>query len=172
MTIAEFMKLVAICRVGRSAASDASRYVLAQSGAPVTMSSTDVQTLLASTIVPGGRLSEHGALCITCLWSFSQSANAKRMFVSFGGQTVLGTNQNAAPSASLQTTHIIRNRGVLNRQVTTATGNAGIGISQGGATVLSVDTSRDASIDFYASLADPKDTVTLEGYTVEVLNPC
>ncbi|WP_176039519.1 hypothetical protein [Burkholderia stabilis] len=171
MTLSEFKKFLAICRMGRVEGDAPSSYVLAQSGAPVTVSGTVAQTTLASVIVPAGRLSEHGVLRITALWSFSYSANAKRIFISFGGQTLLGTNQSAAQAASLQTIQIVRNRGVLDRQVSTATGNAGIGVSQGASTTLSVDTSHDATIEFSASLADPSDFVTFEGYSVEVMNP-
>ncbi|MDN7430518.1 hypothetical protein [Burkholderia sp. AU45388] len=171
MTLAEFKKYLAICRIGGGGAGQPSSYVHAQSGASVVVSGVSEKTLLASIPVAGGVLGEHGAFRITALWSFTRSTNDKRMIIEYGGYTVLATNQNIPSYASVQVITIVRNRGVLNRQITTATGNAGIGGSQGEVTALGVDTAKENAIEFYASVADANDSVSLEGYTIEVLNP-
>ncbi|WP_213768996.1 hypothetical protein [Caballeronia sp. dw_19] len=143
--------------------------VLAQSYAPIRMSGTTVETVLATVIVPGGAMGPNGSVRVTSLWSFNNTANAKSLFIRLAGnqlRTAPGTN-----FASRSDVFSVQNRGTLASQVSPSSASGPYGTSSGLVTTLSLDTSIDQPITFAGLLTVASEWMTLEGYTVELLNP-
>lgn len=143
--------------------------ILAQSAVPASVTGTTSETTLASITVPGGALSKQGSIRLIPLLSYTNNANSKSIKVYFGG--VLIYSSTATASASLWFQRCIRNRNALNSQVTESTSNGGPGTSGVAPTYLTVDTTQNQALTITGTLAATGDTITLEGYTVEILNP-
>ncbi|WP_334004325.1 hypothetical protein [Burkholderia cepacia] len=174
MNLGSFKVLLELCGYpqsgpGNGGAGSRGVSVVAQSAVAQTVTGTTNQTVLASVTIPAGSVSPNGVVRITPLFTFTNNANVKNLSITFGGATVLNTNQTNA--AALQSLHLVRNRGVLNSQVMMSAGSAGIGPSTGLAAASAVDTSQAVALVFSGTLANASDSITLEGYTVEVLNP-
>lgn len=134
-------------------------YVLAASGVAVPHTGTAVETPLATIELPGMAMGRNGQLRITTSWQFTNSANNKTLSWKLGGSTLLTTNRTSQIREPGQMT--IWNRGaeddqliIYNTTVTTTTG---------------VDTSIDQLLTLTATLAVPAETITLEGYLVELM---
>ncbi|MCW5141070.1 hypothetical protein [Burkholderia cenocepacia] len=173
MTLGEFVKWLALCGLkpgsGGGSGAGAAR-VIAQHSVPASVTGTTDTTTLATIAIPGGTLHESGALRVTTLWSYTNSANAKVLQVQFGGSVFLNQSQTATSSSQAQT--IVRNRGAANSQVGFAAAAANQYSSSGAAVVVAaVDTTKDQQLVLTARLANVAETITLESYTVEVLNP-
>jgi hypothetical protein len=142
--------------------------ILAQSGVAVSVTGTLAETTLASVTIPGGLMGPNGSLRITLLWSNTNNANAKTVQVKIDGQIVSSANQ--ANNASYQHLVIVHNRGSQSAQVMMRSSQVG-GLAQNstGTTVTAIDTSIDKVITFTGTLGVAGDTITLEGYTVEIL---
>lgn len=140
--------------------------ILAQSGAPSSVTGTATETTLASITIPGGMLGANGMLKITPVFSATNNVNTKTMRVRFAGNSLVA--QGAASFASAQLMAQIRNRNSLSSQGTFNALN-GFGTSASSFSASAVDTSVDQVVTITGTLAVTTDTLTLEGYTVEVL---
>lgn len=138
--------------------------VLAQSAVATTVTGTTAETVLASVIVPGGLVGPNGSLRITPIWSSTNNGNAKTGSVKFGGVSHAAHALASALSAGSMFT--IRNRGVLNSQITY--GGAPGTVQTVSNTTSSIDTSVDQVLQITGTLATGTDSLTLEGYTVEL----
>lgn len=149
-----------------------------QSGASASVTGTTSETNLAAIKIPAGLMGVNGSVRVTCLWTYTNSANTKTMLVRFnatsgatsGGQIVALTQ---TTQATAQTQIIIRNANSLSSQVTypAIQGATPYGTTTSGLTVSSVDTSSDSYININATLANSSETITLAGYTIEVMHP-
>jgi len=144
--------------------------LLAQSGVPVALTGTTLETAMASVVVPGGLMGPHGSLRITYRFSTPNNANNKTMRVRFGGiaGASLGSRSQSLSACSGQIV-LISNRGIENSQVGVPVdfpwgGNTGNAIATG-----AVDTSADQVAIITGQLSSGADTMTLEGWTFEVL---
>lgn len=144
--------------------------VLAQSAAPASVTGTVSETTLATIAIPAGTMGLNGALRITSIWSYTNSANNKTVRARFSGQALGSTVMTTTATASILWEAI--NRGALNSQVTNGAGaGAGLVASGNAVVTMTVDTSITQNLILTATLANTGETITLEGYTVEVLNP-
>lgn len=145
--------------------------LLGQSAVPSSVTGSTAQTVLATVPIPAGALGINGAIRVTTLWSFTNNANNKTPGVSLGATQVFGPV--IASQASMQGVAFLRNRGVLNSQVANAlgAGSVGSGSSTLAVGTFAIDTSVAQNLTITGQLATSTDTMTLEGYTVEVLNP-
>lgn len=139
--------------------------ILAQSAVPASVTGTTVETVLASIVVPGGIMGQNGILRITAFWSYPNSANNKSCRIKLGGVQLNSVGNTT--SVSLQTMVLIRNRGAANSQICIA--GSGVGSSAIAPAVGAVDTTVDQVLAITGTLALDTETITLEGYTVEVL---
>lgn len=144
--------------------------VLAQSAVAVPLTGVTTETTLASITVPANTVGINGSLRITTLWSYTNGSNAKNLRVYLGGVLFLGQAPTTTNASQWQT--IIRNRGSLTSQI----GFGPQGGSPYGATsttnaTASLNMAIQQTIAITGQLASASDTLTLEGYTVEVLNP-
>jgi hypothetical protein len=142
--------------------------VIAQSAVAVSVTGTLVETTLATITIPGNTIGPNGSLRVSPLFTYTNSANIKTVSVKFGGVTFFST----APSTSAVTASMttIRNRGTQSQlsYAPVATG-AGIGSVAGSPASGSIDTTADQVITLTGLLTNTGETITLEGYTVEVL---
>lgn len=143
--------------------------LLAQSAVPSSVTGTTTETVLATIPVPAGALNVNGSLRISSLWSYTNSANTKTLTVKLGATSFL----NVAPTttASFQSMNIIRNRAINSQVSFVASALSSFTTSNGAPTTGAIDMSAAQNITFTATLANSGETITLEGYTVEILNP-
>jgi hypothetical protein len=144
--------------------------ILAQSGAPASVTGTTAATVLASIQVPGGAMGPNGVLRISTQWSYTNNADAKTLGITFGGVTFMASGQ--SNTAGMQYINRICNRGATNSQVGYgAAAGASFSTTSTAAQTASVDTTQTQTLNITAQLGTSTDTITLENYTVEILNP-
>lgn len=141
--------------------------LLGQSAAPASVTGTTSETVLASVRVPAGTLGPNGAIRITSLWSYTNNADSKILFTRFGGSSVQGITNTT--TSVMQQQIVIRARGVTNSQITEFNSAGGFGNATANQQTTSVDTTKDQNLTLSAVLSNVADTVTLEGYTIELL---
>jgi hypothetical protein len=142
----------------------ATSYVAASCGADTT------EDVLATITVPASMMGIKGGVIITTLWSCTNNANTKTARIRFGG--IGGTAFQGIALASAASGRLaceIRNRSVTNSQVGPSTGNPGFGTGGSTITTAAVDTTADVSIVISGQKGTAGDTLTLEGYTVEIV---
>lgn len=141
--------------------------ILAQSAVPASVTGTLVETVLASIVVPGAIMGPNGVLRITSTWSHPNNANIKRLIVNLGGATFQFISATTTNTSELLRT--IRNRAAVNSQVSAGSSAAGAGSTGAVKVTAAINTAVDQVLTLSGLLADIADTITLEGYTVEVL---
>jgi hypothetical protein len=108
----------------------------------------------------------NSSLRITHLWSYTNNANTKTVRLVVGGVTVIQSS--FTTTGVFQAETVIRNRGALNAQ--SYVGGGYFGFSTGGAiATMAIDTSQDFTVVFTAQNGVGTDTITLEGYIVEII---
>ena len=146
--------------------------ILGASAVAVSGAADVAENILATITVPAGAMGLKGILRIDTIWSFTNSANNKTLFVRLGagGSTYL----NIIHTTLLTARHLtmVTNRGVANSQVGMPGGkDGGVGASAGALTTSAVDTSLATSIIIAGQKALAGETLTLEAYLVELLLP-
>lgn len=144
--------------------------VLAQSGGPISITGTLVETTLATIAIPASSLTTNGSLRITTLWSYTNSANTKTVRVRLAG-TQIGLAA-ATATAAVQGQVIITNRAALNSQVCNGNNMAApFGTTTSAPVITAIDMAVSQNVTLTATLSNVGETITLESYTVEILNP-
>lgn len=141
--------------------------VVGQSAVPASVTGTLSETTLATIAIPAGAMGVNGSLRVTTKWSMPNNANTKTMFVRLGG-TILGINVGVTTTTAYNAVTMIQNRGAGNSQI--GTNGGGIGNITGQPTAT-IDTTIAQNLTITGQLGVGTDTLTLEGYTVEILNP-
>lgn len=145
-------------------------FVIAQSAVAASVTGTTNETTLATIAIPAGAMGANGQLRITALFSTTNSANNKILRANIGGTAFLATTVTAVASTSSLV--MIRNRNSLASQVGFApTISAGVGTSATAVVTATVDMSVAQNLTITGQLANTGETITLEAYTVEILNP-
>lgn len=144
--------------------------VLAQSAVAASVTGTASETVLATIAIPAASVGVNGSLRITTLWSLTNNANAKTLTWKIGGTSIGASN---VPSFASNRHQIeIRNRNALNSQITQGGNSAGgWGPSATANLATAIDLSVTQNLTISGTLANTADTITLEAYTVEILNP-
>lgn len=144
--------------------------VLGQSGVASSVTGTTTETTLATIPVPAGIMGLNGVLRITTVWTVTNSANNKALRVVLGGSLFSGVDLTTTASAQFQA-HI-RNRGVANSQIGFIVSSGFPFSTSGGSPVTgAVNTAVAQNLLITGQLASGAETITLEAYTVELLNP-
>lgn len=144
--------------------------LLAQSAVASPMTGTTNETTLTTIAVPAGAMGVNGGVRISGLFSYTNSANGKALRVRFGGTAYYGPTVTTTNSAAFL--FEIWNRGTANSQIGPAvTNTVPLGAAAVAPTTSTVDTSATFNITITGQLANSGETITLEAYTVEVLNP-
>ena len=131
------------------------------------------ETNLAALKIPAGSLGTNGSLWISCLWSYTNSSNAKTMTIRYTATSgavsggVLGTALSATTTAAAETLNIVRENNATNAQLAWAqAGNTPFNTGGTTATVLSVDTTQDSYININGTLANTGETLTMQHCSV------
>lgn len=130
------------------------------------------ENTLATITIPAGAMGLNGALRVTSVWSATNNANSKTIRLrlgGIGGTAFLAANIANAASAR-DTDRLVQNRGAANSQVSYAAASVAATTSSA-TTTGTIDTSVSTTLLITAQLGSAGDTVTLEGYTVELLRP-
>lgn len=143
--------------------------VLAQSAVPASVTGTAVETVLATVSVPtlGSASRLRGRLYFSAA---ALNANSKTVNVKLNG-VLIGTSVGLASNLSTVLEFDLFNRGASNSQINRAAIASPIGALAGAFTAYAIDTSAPRGLTITGALGVTTDTITLEGYTVEVLNP-
>lgn len=145
----------------------ASQRVIAASAIQATATGTAGSDItLATVALPGGLLGPNDGVRISSLFAGTSNANTKNCRIRFGGQLILSLG--VTTNANLSAISRVRNRGVLNSQVSAPAGQPGIGASGGSIITMAIDTTVDVPILFQANLTVATDTLDLHEYLVEL----
>lgn len=143
-------------------------YMLAASAADVSAAADTAENVLATITIPGGTVKAGSSIRVWPLWTHTNSANNKTLRVRLGG--IGGTEYLTITATTTATT----DRPILIRVITTGTQKgmaaAPVGFGSGAAIVTSsVNMAVDTTIVITGQKASAGETLTLNGYTVEVL---
>lgn len=130
---------------------------------PGAYTQSTTQIALITINIPGGTLRDSGVCEIFNLYSFSNSANAKDISISYGGNTVQAFTITGA--RSYQNIFSIYNQGIGNRQVVFPLVPNGYGGSGSLNDYLSTNTIDNFSISVLGTLSVDTDYIVLEAFT-------
>lgn len=146
---------------------------LAKSAVAVPLTGTTAETALASIPIPAGAMGPSGILRVTTLWSYPSSANVKSLRYRLGANDLTGAQLMSVTGTTTFGTMLQRtifNRASQASQITQALANAAsFGTFAAAPVATTVDTSIEQSLVISGQLASAGETLTLEGYVVEVL---
>ena len=147
--------------------------LLAHSGTAASLTGTTTETTLATYTMPANTLKANGILRITSAWSCNSSANIHRARVRFGGTggTVYSQDAMASRLSGQGITFIRANNSVSAQKAFSGSlfSNSSYTTGSGALTTSTVDTTSNVDIVLSGELANSGDTLTLEGYTIELL---
>jgi hypothetical protein len=139
--------------------------VLGSSGTSASVTGTLAETQLAAIAVPANLLGPNGALRITTVWTYTNSANNKTLNVRYSGSGGTQYLANVVTTSSAFVHQVtIYNRNNAAAQIAGQT-NSAYGI--GGSTTSAVDTTAATTVYISGQLANAGETITLQAYTVE-----
>ncbi len=142
--------------------------VLAASAVAVSHTGSTSETTLATVSVPAGAIGANGALRVTMVWSYTNSANAKTARMRLGGTSFLVFNATTTSSARIE--HQIHNVNSEGAQKGWVNNGTAFGSSTGTIVTASIDTTVAQDITFRGGLANAGETITLESYLVELFH--
>jgi hypothetical protein len=147
--------------------------VLGATGASAAHTGDTNETVKGTVAIPAGAMGVNGFLRIQSVWTMTNSANVKTFRIrlgGIGGNVFLNTTATTQVSGQVET--IIRNRNSASSQVgfTNATFTS-FGTSSGSNQTASQNTASALDLVFTALLASAGETITLEGYSVELSRP-
>lgn len=153
-------------------------YAIYQDYPATPLTGTTSETNLAAIRVPANSLGPKGLVRVNILFSYTNNANTKTLTLRWtagsaatsGG--LIGANPVTA-SADGNLLFIIRNAGATNAQIATVGGNGATpyGVLAAALVTNTVDTTADSFLNINGTLGVGTDTITLLGYSVEILRP-
>ncbi len=150
--------------------------VLGQSAVAVSVGATTAEEVLQAIPLQAGVPGVNGALRLTTLWSSTGAVGNKILRARLGATALGGSEWLAITRTPVATDfvapipQVLRNRNVANSQVAFLAAQGGLGtITATGITTLSVDTSVATVVGITGQKASAGETLTLEGYTLELL---
>lgn len=154
-------------------------YVLGQSAVAQTVTpGSTAEEVLAQILVPAGAMGLNGALRVSTLWTVNNNANAKEVRYRLGATALGGsawwanTTFLASVVTGMPPPNTLRNRGAANSQLAYPTSNGGLTTSANTSiATFAEDTSQPLILAITGKKANGADTLTLEGWTVELLRP-
>lgn len=141
---------------------------LMASGTPVLLTGSTSELTMGSVLIPAGLLAPHSYFKITSFWSHTNNANAKTLRCRMNG-TVLSATSAANVANTTAMWHGF-NRGALNSQVVNPGGNAPYIQGSAAMVLANIDFSIAQTLTITGQLGVGTDSLTLEGWAVEVLN--
>lgn len=143
--------------------------IIAQVGTPASVTGTLTETVLATVLIP--KLSPNSRIRIRTWWSAgANNANTKTVTAKLNG-TLIATSGGLANALSAVFPVDLLNRGATNVQIDRQGWSGALGTSTGAFNTYAIDTSIPTTLTFTATLGVTTDTLTLEAYSIELLNP-
>jgi hypothetical protein len=170
MMFGQFLKYLGLAGYPQSYASPT---VLAQSAVPSSVTGTATETVLGTVVIPANAVAINGRVRLRSYWSCTANADSKTLRIRIAGATGIGSGSitSTGVAYTLVDADFI-NRGSGNIQYIQLAYNNGAS-SAGGASggQLAIDLTQAQSLTLTGQLGTTTDTITLLGYSVEVLNP-
>ena len=127
---------------------------------------TTLETTLLTVNIPAGLIGISGKVKMYPLYSMTNNANNKSLRIKLGGSTAFSTTvSNSSQSSALV---IIRNIGSESVQKSSTSVVSGLGNIGTALATLAIDTSVATTITITGQLAVGTDTMTLEGFFMEI----
>jgi hypothetical protein len=148
----------------------ANRIVVASSAVKITKTGNTDENIFVTVNIPP--LQPNSIILITHQFSANNNANLKNAIIRFSGAAgtkYLDLSLNGSVNLCLQ--HVIQNRGVTNSQVGRPNVFGTFTITATGLVTSTVDTSVATTLVFSGLLANAADSINLESYLVEIINP-
>jgi hypothetical protein len=130
-----------------------------------TVAVADTLVTLASVTVPGWSMGVGGGIEIDCLYSLTNSADAKNIGMTYGGGVLMDVPATNRASACAQ--KLMCNRG-SSQIISNAADMVGHGLSTGANVVLTVDATQDQAFTFTAKPAAANNVVRLEAFKLAI----
>ena len=148
--------------------------VLITSGGAAYTQTIGSDITLANVTVPGGSMGSNGALRTNVNHTLAATTGSKLVSIKLGGQAHSIWTSASAGITNVVSHRVLRNRGVLNAQMSdfADTGYAGFGNGTFTPAVkypTPVNTAADQPLTITANISTNTDYIVLEGFTVEVL---
>jgi hypothetical protein len=148
--------------------------VLAQKYVSASHTGDTTETSLATITIPANTMSANACLRVTTLWETTNNADTKTLYVRLsatsgapnGTAFIQGGNAN---TSNFRIQAQICNQNATNAQIGSAAGLTGFGTSTGSPVTSAIDTTAITYINIDGKLGTSSDTITLDGYTVELL---
>ena len=150
-------------------------FTLAHSAVAASCPADASEDVLATITVPANSPSSNGMLRITTQWTFTNSANTKTLRARYSGAAGTIFQQfSVTTQATMRAQCEIHNRNATNSQVGAAIGGPSTGQwgqSTGAIVTSAVDTTASTTIVITGQKASAGETLTLEWYLVELIEP-
>lgn len=148
--------------------------IIGQAYPNISITGVTTEQNVAAAPVPANAMGAGGTIRVTLLLSMTNNANTKTVFVRLNPTSGAVTGGGMATSAftstaSAQLLTIIRNNGATNAQSTIQTMQTPFSSGTNLVTGLAIDTTQPAWVNIGIWPANAADTITLLGYTVELL---
>lgn len=142
-------------------------YIIEQSAVPATLTGTTTETTLATVAIPA--MGQNDSVRVTALFTFTSSTNLKTMFGKLNNATFAQNSTSTSGHTAARVQWQVTNRNNTALQLGTP---FGMGFTAGAAVTplnTAVETSGANTMLIRGQLALGTETMTLEGYTVELL---
>lgn len=174
--IAPLSQIICVTDVGENGSlwrGDGTKWVRMHSvryydlAAVVSLTGTTLETELATMTVKGGLMGANGKLLVYPLWSMTNSAGSKTFKVKLGGSICYQVSLTTYVSAASLV--IIRNFNSESVQKTANGLSAGLGATTSAISATTVNTAASQDLVVTGQLSSAGDTMTLEGFLVEIV---
>jgi len=175
-SVAPLGQIICITDVGENGAlfrGDGTRWVRMHGiryydlAAAVSVTGTTAETTLLSFTVKGGLVGANGKMKIWPLLSMTNNVNGKTIRLKMDGNVIYGNTR--VLESHIQFLTVVRNTSSQSSQKLSAGITVGLGTSTAAITTLAVDTSADFNISVTGQLANAADSITLDGFFLEII---
>ena len=148
--------------------------VLAQRYVSASHTGNTAETALATISIPANTMSANACLRVTTQWEVTNNADAKTLYMRFSATSGApnGTafmQGSAASTSTLRFQFQICNQNATNSQIGFAASASSFGNTNASPITGAIDTTATTYLNFDGQLGTSTDTVTLDGYTVELV---
>ena len=156
----------------RGIPGDTTLKILAMSAQAISRTGSTAEGTLASVTIPARNMGIDGGIRVTCYFSMPSSANTKTFRVRFSGAAgTIYASQVYTTTVTAKIVVEIRNRGAANTQVGGPVDLPFSGSSNNAIVTSAIDTNVDTSVVISGQLQSSGETMKLEAYTVEIMQP-
>lgn len=145
--------------------------VLARSSVQLVCPADTSEDTMVTITIPADMLGLNGRIRVTLFGTMTNNANAKTIRARFGGSAIY-TGQALASNASYKMQFEMANRGSASSQLALGVSGAGggsWGVSTGGSTTSSIDSTANRDLTLTLQKATSGDTLTIDSYLIEIL---